>query len=219
MRGICIYNTEEAHSLNTYFLSPDHVPGTMLAYEDVAGDSTNRSQASHNPQTSFCCSSVGMIPASRDQAGIKLKLPLGWSLVAPNKNPHPKARVTLAKHTAIWDLILGITGLDIWLLSAHKILFSQGRCSLSKFKKTDTLIFIYLFTYSFIVRSTVMQLGNLHPWVTAQFTPSPQIQLGEKLCQLLYYCHLTSQHSCWLQTMAIYYISQLFGWLGGSAGV
>lgn len=77
MRGICIYNTEEAHSLNAYFLSPDCVPGTMLASEDVAGDSTNRSQASHNPQTSFYCSSVGVIPASSDQAGIKLRLPLG----------------------------------------------------------------------------------------------------------------------------------------------
>ena len=53
MRGICVYNTEEAHSLNVDFLSPDHVPGAMLAYEDVAGDSVNRSQASHNPQTSF----------------------------------------------------------------------------------------------------------------------------------------------------------------------
>lgn len=41
-----------------------------------------------------------------------------------------------------------------------------------------------------------MQLGNLHPWVTTQYTPSPQMQLGEKLYQLLYYCHLTSQHSC-----------------------
>lgn len=77
MRGICIYNTEEAHSLNTYFLSPDHVPGAMLACGDIAGDSTDRSQASHNPQTSFHCSSVGMIPASSDQAGIELRLPLG----------------------------------------------------------------------------------------------------------------------------------------------
>ena len=29
-----------------------------------------------------------------------------------NKNPHHKARAILAKHTAIWDLILGVTGLD-----------------------------------------------------------------------------------------------------------
>lgn len=51
MRGICIYNTEEAHSLNTYFLSPDHVPGAMLACGDIAGDSTDRSQprTTHRP--------------------------------------------------------------------------------------------------------------------------------------------------------------------------
>ena len=69
-------------------------------------------------------------------------------------------------------------------VSTEKCLFSQGRCSLSKFKKTDTLIFIYLFTYLFIVRSTIIQLGNLHPWVTTQYTLSPQIQLGEEIISI-----------------------------------
>ena len=72
-------------------------------------------------------------------------------------------------------------------------------------------LFIYSFIHSFIVRSTTIQLANLHPWDATQYTSSPHIQLGEKLYQLLYYCHLTNQHNCWLQTIAIYYFSQLFG--------
>lgn len=77
MRGIYIYHTEEAHSVNRYLLSTYCVPGTVLVYKHTAADWTVRSLTSHSPQACFHCSqmcSVVMVGASSDQAAVKMKL-------------------------------------------------------------------------------------------------------------------------------------------------